>query len=181
MTAWEVARAEGLAGLTLRDVARRVGMRAPSLRSYFDSKHAIYDAMFAQGYRDYLAEEQAIAYTGDAMTDLRLGMRHFMTFSVSDPVRYQLMFQRVIPGFVPSAESYALSVTSLDRMRARLEQFGFTDPAALDRLTALGAGLTSQQVSNDPGGDRWSRLVDEAMEMLFTHLSHRNRQGGTHA
>ncbi|HLY82361.1 MAG TPA: helix-turn-helix domain-containing protein, partial [Acidimicrobiales bacterium] len=47
--AWDLARTEGLAGLSLRDLARKVGMQAPSLYSYFDSKHAIYDAMFAQG------------------------------------------------------------------------------------------------------------------------------------
>src|SRR3954454_14071753 len=39
--AWEVAREQGLTALTLRDVADRVGMRAPSLYSHFDSKHAI--------------------------------------------------------------------------------------------------------------------------------------------
>jgi AcrR family transcriptional regulator len=42
-------RAEGLAALTLRDVAAKVGMRPPSLYSYFPSKNAIYDAMFLQG------------------------------------------------------------------------------------------------------------------------------------
>src|ERR1700680_5187915 len=53
--AWDLARTEGLAGLSLRDVARKIGMRPPSLYWYFDSKHAIYDAMFAQGYRQLLA------------------------------------------------------------------------------------------------------------------------------
>jgi AcrR family transcriptional regulator len=35
--AWEVAREQGLAQLTLRDVAERVGMKAPSLYSHVDS------------------------------------------------------------------------------------------------------------------------------------------------
>ena len=51
--AWEIVRAEGLGALTLRDVAQRVGMRAPSLYGYFDSKHAIYDAMFADASRQF--------------------------------------------------------------------------------------------------------------------------------
>lgn len=46
--AWEFCRARGLAGLSMRDLARRVGMQAPSLYSYFGSKDAIYDAMYAQ-------------------------------------------------------------------------------------------------------------------------------------
>ena len=53
--AWEMARSKGLVELTLRDVADRVGMRAPSLYGHFDSKNAIYDAMFEQAWSDYEA------------------------------------------------------------------------------------------------------------------------------
>jgi AcrR family transcriptional regulator len=171
--AWVIARTDGLVGFTMRDVARRVGMRAPSLYSYFDSKHAIYDAMFAQGSREYLEGQAKLAFTGDPLTDLKIGVRFFIEFCAADPIRYQLLFQRTIPGFEPSAESFAISVEGLDALRSRLTTFGITDPEALDLLTAIGIGLTSQQISNDPGGDRWLRLVDDAMEMYFTHVSRR--------
>ena len=49
--AWETARRDSLAGLTLREVAERVGMQPPSLYSHFASKNAIYDAMFEQAWR----------------------------------------------------------------------------------------------------------------------------------
>jgi AcrR family transcriptional regulator len=52
--AWGLAREQGLPGLTMRDLGAAVGMRAQSLYSYFPSKHAIYDAMFAQGNRALL-------------------------------------------------------------------------------------------------------------------------------
>ena len=52
--AWAVAREQGLAQLTLREVAERVGMRAPSLYTHFASKNAIYDAMFADAWTQYL-------------------------------------------------------------------------------------------------------------------------------
>jgi AcrR family transcriptional regulator len=55
--AWAIAREEGLAALSLRDVARRVGMQAPSLYGYFDSKMAIYDAMYAQGSQQFVDGE----------------------------------------------------------------------------------------------------------------------------
>ena len=51
--AWELAGEQGLAEFTLRDLAERVGMRAPSLYSHFASKHAIYDAMFGQAWSDF--------------------------------------------------------------------------------------------------------------------------------
>src|SRR5664279_6283442 len=52
--AWALARDRGLAGWSLRDVAVEVGMRAPSLYVYFESKNALFDAMFADGYRALL-------------------------------------------------------------------------------------------------------------------------------
>jgi len=56
-TAWDLAREHGIAGLSLHALARRVGMRQPSLYEYFASKHALFDAMFADGNRQ-LAERQ---------------------------------------------------------------------------------------------------------------------------
>ena len=47
---------------------------------------------------------------------------------------------------------------------------GITDPSAGDLWTALLAGRTNQQVSNDPSGDRWARLNDEAVDMFLAHV-----------
>ena len=44
---------QGLAGLSIRDLAKRAGITTPTVYAYFDSKHAIYDAMFGRG-RDRL-------------------------------------------------------------------------------------------------------------------------------
>lgn len=170
---WDLVRSEGLGGLSLRDLAHAVGMKAPSLYSYFDSKFAILDAMFAQGARSFLAEEAQVPFTGDPLTDLREQMRFFVRFCTEDPVRYQLMFQRTMPGFEPSQETYAVAVEALERVRARLVRMGLGDQRSVDLLTALGTGLADQQISNDPGGDRWIRLIDDAVAMFFTHVTTR--------
>ena len=169
--AWKLARAEGLAGLSLRELAREVGMQAQSLYSYFDSKHAIYDAMYAQGCREFVEREAGLQLTGQPLPDLKTVMRFFVEFCTEDSVRYQLLFQRTIPGFEPSTESFAISVEGLEALRRHLTDLGITDPAHVDLLTAIGTGLTDQQISNDPGGNRWARLVDDAMEMFFHHVS----------
>ena len=52
--AWDAAHETSIAGLTLRDIATRVGMQQPSLYSHFASKQAIYDAMFQQAWQIYL-------------------------------------------------------------------------------------------------------------------------------
>lgn len=167
--AWALCREDGLAALSLRDLAARVGLRAPSLYSYVDSKNAIYDAMFAQGQRDLMAHLASLPEEGLGRDEIRAGARAFFEFCTADPVRYQLMFQRTIPGFTPSPESYMLAVASLERMGRQLAAAGLGDPRQIDLWTAVVTGLTDQQISNDPGGDRWARLLDEAVDMLCDH------------
>lgn len=175
--AWGLARVHGLAGLSLRELAAEVGMRPQSLYTYFDSKHAIYDAMYAQGCRQFVQVQQGWRFTGDLRDDLLVIARSFVAFCTEDPVRYQLMFQRTIPGFEPSPEAFAISVESLTAMQAHLASFGIDDPRDLDLFTALGTGLTDQQVSNDPGGDRWIRLIDDAIDMFVRHVTTTARKG----
>jgi AcrR family transcriptional regulator len=172
--AWELVRAEGLAALSLRDLAAKVGMRAPSLYGYFDSKHAIYDAMFAEGNRLIRDQIPELQPGEDPVDAIRRRARDMVEFAAQDQARHQLLFQRTIPGFEPSAESYAIAVENLDRTRQCFVAAGIRDPRALDTYTALLAGIASQQVSNDPGGRRWLRLVDDALDM---YLDYWNRKG----
>ena len=172
--AWDIVRVEGLAALNLRDIARRVGMQPPSLYVYFDSKHAIYDAMFAQGAtqaRDEFDRE----ITGDLRTDLRHAAREFVRFCKDDPARFQLLFTRTIPGFEPAPETFAISVEGYELLRARMAAHGITKQADLDLWTGLVSGLASQQIANDPGGDRWLRLTDEAVDMYIAHVTNKRR------
>ncbi len=174
--AWTSVRHDGLAALSLRELAHSVGMKAPSLYSYFDSKNAIYDAMYADGCREYVEDEALVPRTGDLLADLQSGIRFFVGFCTADPARYQLLFQRTIPGFEPSPESFAISVESLQATAARLAAMGMDHPHDLDLMTALGTGLADQQISNDPGGDRWVLLVDEAVEMFFNYVTSRDER-----
>lgn len=169
--AWELARSEGLAALSLRDVARKVGMRPPSLYSYFDCKNAIYDAMFAQGSQQFVDAGPWDETNGDPRHDLVCIVNYFVQFCAADVARYQLLFQRTIPGFEPSPESFAISQASLARLGEQLKRCGITDRRAVDLFTALGTGLADQQISNDPGGDRWIRLIDHAVDMYFDHVT----------
>ena len=173
--AQEVMREHGVAGLSLRDLGQKVGMRAQSLYSYFDSKEAIYDALFAEGFRQYLDLRRAVPSTGDPRADFRAVCRLFLDFCLEDPARYQLLFQRTIPGFTPSPESYAPSVEGLELTRQLLVDAGGDDPADLDLFTALTTGLIDQQISNDPGGDRWYRLLDDALDMFFAYIDARKK------
>jgi AcrR family transcriptional regulator len=162
-----LAQERGLVELTLRDVAERVGMRAPSLYSHFESKHAIYDAMFGEAWSDF--ERIAAAERADLPEDPRAAVRRvarlFFDFAVANPARHQLMNQRMIPGFEPSPESYAPAVRVLETGRRLFRDCGITDMADYDIWVALVGGLVNQQLANDPGGTRWSKLLDRAIDV----------------
>src|SRR3954452_5285709 len=97
----------------------------------------------------------------------------FAAFAAEDPARFQLLFQHTAPGFVPSQESMTLARRALDDLGEVLTAAGVQDEADLDLWTAVLTGLASQQVSNDPGGDRWLRLVDIAVgRLLFGAPAH---------
>ena len=168
--AWELVRAEGLAALTLRDLAAKVGMRPPSLYSYFDSKNAIYDAMFLQGNQELLRRTAAVPEFHDPVEALRWQAHSVVEFGTEDPARAQLLFMRTIPGFEPSPETYEVATEVLALGTAHLERAGI--PAQfMDLWTGVVSGLVWQQIANEPGGDRWTRLVDDAVDMFLAHIN----------
>jgi hypothetical protein len=95
--------------------------------------------------------------------------RSFVAFCTENPTRYQLLFQRTIPGWRPSESAYSRALAVHTLMRESFGRLGITSDRHLDLWTALLTGLTDQQISNDPGGDRWSRLVDDAVDMFLDH------------
>ncbi len=158
----EVMTEYGVAGLTLGEVARRMGIRPPSLYVYFDGKNALYDALFERGYRELLATMQAVVAAGDGtdlVADLFASEAAFVRWAVEHPAYAPLMFWRPVPGFVPSERAYAHAV-ELERMsRASLVALRsaglLRQDADLDLAyrtqTAVISGVISQQLANAPG------------------------------
>jgi AcrR family transcriptional regulator len=165
--AWAIAREKGLTEVTLREVAARVGMRAPSLYSHFDSKNAIYDAMFGGAWSEYerleVEGEESMPETPRAQTIAKA--LQFFDFATADLARYQLMNQRTIPGFEPSDEAFAPSQRIVQRSVERLAAIGVKDRGDVEILISIMAGLSAQQLANDPGGHSRRPLVIRAVDM----------------
>jgi AcrR family transcriptional regulator len=175
--AWRQVDEVGIGELSLRRLAEAVGMRAPSLYVYFPSKDALYDALFADAARDFQERYREAVAHPDPERAVREGLECYLRFALEYPGKFQLHFQRPVPSFEPSPDSfaiaqetYALFVSTVKRMVDAgglgprvLEQRG------LDLLTAMSSGLASQQLSNEPhatfGQGRWTSLTDDAIEM----------------
>ena len=173
--AWGLVARDGYGAFSMRALARAVGMEAQSLYTYFPSKHAIFDAMFAEGNRVLVERRRALKAPDDPRQALHVLSRDMAAFCMEDAARYQLLFERPVPGFEPSPESYAVAVEALDVARARFARHGITDPALVDLWTAMTTGLVDQQIANDPGGRRWYRLIDDVVDMFLAHVKRRRR------
>ena len=175
---------QGVAGLTLGEVARRMGIRPPSLYVYVDSKNALYDVLFERGWWQLHAALQALRPTAgspDPVAELHAYGAAFVRWAVEHPAYAPLMFWRPVPGFAPSERAYAPAVemARLGRdMMARLREHGvLATDADLDLAfrtwTAVISGVVSQQLANAPGepfetGTFTSALPD-LIDMWLTH------------
>ena len=168
--AWELAAAHGVAGVSLGELAKAVGLRQPSLYTYFASKNDLYDAMFADGNRRLFAEVADHPYPDDPREALVAFARRMVEFCAADVARYHLLFQRHIPSFEPSAESYELAKRFFDWFRGLLSKAGVRRAKDVDVMTSLIAGLADQQVANDPGGQRWVRLSQDVVETFLDRV-----------
>jgi AcrR family transcriptional regulator len=165
--AWANARFRGVAELSLREVAEAVEMRTPSLYVYFPNKNAVLDAMFAEAASGLHERLAAVEADGPHASVLLEAAETFLDFCVEEPARYQLLFERPVPSFEPSEESYAAAVEVLELTRRRLSELGAGTTEAVDLWTALITGMTSQQIANDPRGDRWRRLLPAVVDMYL--------------
>ncbi len=168
--AWVIAREQGLAAITMRDLGARVGMRGQSVYVYFPSKHAIYDAMFAAANAELVSRYQDPPSFADPVDELRWVTRTWVQFCIEDAARYQLLYQRVIPGFEPTPDSYSIATTAFEVLIRALRRVDVTERPEVDLWTAVFSGLVAQQLSNEPGGRRWADLGDKATDMFLLYI-----------
>jgi len=174
----------GAGAVTVSEIARRMGMRAPSLYKYFPSLHAIYDALFARGnafLSDYV--DEAVRDCEPGLDRLLEGARAFTRWGTREVGLAPLLFWRPIPGFEPSAESYApaqaLWQRTRDELRTAVKRRQLTRAAdsdeAMRKLTMLVAGVCSQQLANQPGArfedGLFTSLTNEVLDMFVTYYS----------
>jgi AcrR family transcriptional regulator len=175
----ELMREQGVAALSWNEVARRVGIKPPSLYAYFDSKMALYDGLFALGMRLFAAHLAQRAQTpGDLRGQIYTAIEGYMSFAQANPDLYQLCFERPVPGFVPSADSMALSLQVLSQSGQASVAFiaqiasglSITFEQARDLGIAMIHGLTAQHMANEPhlpaGSGRYGGLIPAAVELF---------------
>jgi len=175
----ELMEREGVAGLSLSDIARHLGIQPPSLYKYFPSRLAIYDALFETGQVQHLAIVRAAIEASDpGLAALQAALDASARWCHAHQVLAQLLFWRPAPGFEASVEAMAPSVEMVELFRTTLrdaEDRGELGPGAdrdegLALLSIVQAGVISQQLSNEPHATfergRFTSMLPRAVAMF---------------
>ncbi|HEX9357895.1 MAG TPA: TetR/AcrR family transcriptional regulator [Streptosporangiaceae bacterium] len=186
----EIMAEQGVAGLSIGEIARRMGIRPPSLYVYFPSKQALYDALFARGARLLLEAMEAVAAAlptqARTLEEILLpAAQAFVRWSVEHAAYSQLLFWRPVPGFAPSPEAYQPAVRLIELARARmaaLQDAGLVRAdVPIEQIerdwSILVSGVVSQQLSNAPQetfeDGRFTAALPGLVSMFAGHYSSR--------
>jgi AcrR family transcriptional regulator len=174
----QVMTEEGVNGLTLAEVARRLGVRTPSLYKYFPSLGAVYDALFKRAASENLEVLRAgMADRPPGLEALTAGLEASGRWVLQNQALSQLLFWRPVPRFEPSAEAFAPSAEIV-----RLQQQAIRDaveahelgPEAIDEaglvVSILIKGVLTQAMANEPqldwGQGRFTPTFPRLMKLL---------------
>jgi len=175
----DVMTEEGVNGLSLTEVARRLGVQPPSLYKYFPSLMAVYDALFRRGQLEHLAVMRAaMADAEPGLPALTAGLEASGRWVLANRALGQLLFWRPVPSFEPSPEAFAPSVEMV-----ALQRKAFTDAVASGQLGAeadsdeavylvstMISGVLSQAMANEPdvewGQGRFTPMFPKLMTLL---------------
>jgi AcrR family transcriptional regulator len=99
----ELLEAEGPEGLSMRRVAERVGIRAPSIYKHLPDKQALEAALISAGLEAWAERFEAAEQTPEALG------RAYRAYALAHPHLYRLMTERPLPRdrLVPGVEERA--------------------------------------------------------------------------
>jgi AcrR family transcriptional regulator len=175
----QVMTEEGAGGLTIAEIARRLGVQAPSIYKYFPSLMSIYDELFRRGQTDHLrALRAAAAAASPGMATVHAVAEAAGRWAAGNMALAQLLFWRPIPRFAPSTQAFEPSREMFQLFRGALASAvssGELGPdastsAGVDLLSALVAGVMSQYMANEPGtpwgSGRFTPLLPRLIDLL---------------
>jgi len=118
----DLLEGEGAQALSMRRIAERLGMRAPSLYRHFPDKRSIEAALVSQGFRDLAARFAQASGDGDPAAAIA---REYRAFAHARPHLYRLMTTRPLdrgalaPGVEDAAAAHVVRAFGGDADLAR--------------------------------------------------------------
>src|SRR4051795_6101594 len=109
---------EGVNGLSLAEIARRLGALPRSVYKYFPSLMAVFDALFERGMTEHLeVMRTAMAGAQPGLDALTKGLEASGRWALTNRALAQLLFWRPVPAFEPTAVAMQPSVEMVNLQR----------------------------------------------------------------
>ncbi len=185
----EVARRQlavtGAAGLSLRAVAREMGLTAPALYRYYDDRDALLTALIVDGYTSLCESLEAARYAApDAAGQIAAMSLAYRRWAVTHPHEFALVFGAPVPGYAapedgPTHEAgMRFGAAFLDVFAEVHAATDFAVPPAEHRTPGLDAALSAWKDGPSPlppGAMQvflscWARLHGMITLEVFGHL-----------
>ena len=138
----------GVEGVTLREVARDIGIAVSALYRYVDNRDDLITELLVEAFTDHAdavdaAVDAVVESTGpdDITGAIVAAFRAYRAWSVEHPAQFGLAFGAPVPGYsAPAGRTVAVAVRPGGRVMglfARAHQAGLVDASALARREAL--------------------------------------------
>ncbi|MEA3185990.1 MAG: hypothetical protein QOJ74_2467 [Ilumatobacteraceae bacterium] len=175
----ELLAEEGPAALTVRGIANAAGVSTMNVYSRFGSKDGVVDHLFVEGFRRLGEAMTSRPDTDDTVADIRACGLGYRQFAIDNPTLYSVMFDRVVPDFVPSVEAQVLAGATLELLAKRLERamtagvLRRADPLHTAALVwATCHGVVSLELKRvGPTVVDWPAVYDAAIDMIVKGLA----------
>jgi AcrR family transcriptional regulator len=139
--AWVQIAADGAPGLSLRAIARQLGITAPAIYNYFPSRDDLVTALVIDAYASFA---EALIAGNDSLPEkdfegrIKATGEAYYRWAMDYPQRYQLLFGPALPGYkIPLDEVLSTSTRSMGvligiveaiRRAGKLRESGIPEP-----------------------------------------------------
>jgi AcrR family transcriptional regulator len=166
--AWLQIQEQGAAALTLRGIARQLGIAAPSIYHYYPSRDALVTALILEAFNclaESLREAASAAAAKDYPAQLAALGQAYRQWAIVYPQRYQLIFGTPIPGyFAPEEVTLPAAVAGFVPLTETLQAAFTAGRLRLERLAPLTPALGSML-------EAWKQYEGQAdIEVLYLAL-----------
>ncbi|WP_440099393.1 TetR/AcrR family transcriptional regulator [Streptosporangium sp. H16] len=121
----------GPESLSMRRIATEAGCSTTVIYTMFGSKEGLAEALYLEGFERFRRRLEAVPSRKDALEHLIALGPAYREAALNEPGYYALMFERAIPGFMPSERARTLARAALnivDRVIADCISAGYIVP-----------------------------------------------------
>jgi AcrR family transcriptional regulator len=171
----ELLASSGPESLTVRNIAAEARCSMQVIYTMFGSNEGLAEALYLEGFERFRRRLEAVPQRGTPFDQLVALGPAYREAALAEPGYYSLMFERAIPGFVPSERARTLAraaLNILDRVVADCISAGYLVPTqprkVADALWAAAQGaLSLERAGHLPDGKTYEIVTTAVIEAFL--------------